>query len=156
MKDLRSSGPHQRLVLLLGPPEGRLLGHHALPLGGQLALLAYTHAVLAVPLVALEGYLQAVVAAPGTVRRRTRRIGRAGSAGVECHFRLVLFGGHHAAMDARGRATGKRRRDGAFCRSNCHGCKDEVSCTVLHLGGRVCIIYDWKSGGGKCMYRSAV
>lgn len=41
------------LVLRLSAPERRLQRHHALPIGGQAALVAGAIAVLAVPLVAL-------------------------------------------------------------------------------------------------------
>lgn len=80
---------HQRLVLGLGPPQGRLHRHHPLALAGKAALFALARAVLAVPLVALEGDLEPVVAAPGAIRRRPRAQRRAGR--VQVHFNIERF-----------------------------------------------------------------
>lgn len=85
--------PHHGLVLGLGPPQGRLHRHDSLSLRREAALLALARAVLAVPLVALEGDLHAVVAAPRAVRGRPG--GGRGARRVHVHLRVeVLFGGH--------------------------------------------------------------
>lgn len=74
-------GPGAGLVLCLSPPQRRLQGHDPLSLGGQATLVATALPVLAVPLVALQRYLEAVVPASGAVRRRARA-GRGASRGA--------------------------------------------------------------------------
>jgi len=77
------------LVLRLGSSQGRLQGHHPLAIRRQAALLASAVAELAVPLVSLQGDLQAVVAAAGAVGRRPGRNGTpAGAGGPPAHVVL--------------------------------------------------------------------
>lgn len=70
-----------RLVLGLGSPQSRLLSHHALPIGRQMALGAIAKAIFAVALVPLQDDLVAVVATTRTIRRRSGRPGSTAGAG---------------------------------------------------------------------------
>ena len=74
---MRSDLTLPRLVLRLCTPQGRLKRHHPLSLRRQNTLFTNTIPVGAVSLVALQPYLQPVVAAPGTVRGGTRALGTA-------------------------------------------------------------------------------
>ena len=62
----------ERLVLRLGPPQGRLGRHHALPLGRQLALGAVAVSVHAVAFVSPQRDFEAVVATAGASRGSSR------------------------------------------------------------------------------------
>lgn len=81
-------------VLGLRPPQGRLQGHDPLPLRRQAALFAAAVAIPTVALVSLQADLETVVAAAGTVRRRSgvqTTAGRStgvGSAVVPCFRHL--------------------------------------------------------------------
>lgn len=90
---IRHAVPDHGLVLCLSPSERRLHGHHALSLRGQSALLALARPVDAVPFVALESNLLAVVPAPGTVRRGSWRGG--GTGGIHDHLAVVVLSVGH-------------------------------------------------------------
>lgn len=62
---------HPLFVLGLRPPQGPLQGHDPLPFGRQAALFAVAASIPTVALVSLQADLETVVAAAGTVRRRS-------------------------------------------------------------------------------------
>lgn len=102
------------LVLRLSATQRRLQCHHALPVRRETALFAGAIAVLAVPLVTLQGNLQAVIATARTIGRRTRRYGAAaGAGGAAAHIVLRVDHvrvGHGIAVPVLLRNHAKRTR----------------------------------------------
>lgn len=163
-------GPHHGLVLGLGPAKGRLHGHHPLALGGEAALLALAGAVLAVPLVALEGDFEPVVAAAGAVGRRPGGGRRAGGVDVHLRVEVLAVGGHvtPSALNITARHGERNRSFGAGrpVRLHMRWCKrtsrelsvlhrpSEVSCIARLEGAKGISFTTWTVG--EMHVRSAV
>lgn len=91
------------LVLCLGPSDGRLLGHDLLALVCEYALFAHARTEATVPLVTLQGDLEAVIATACTVGRCAgcHRGRRGRGAATEVRFRIVDVGIGHVVTPVR-------------------------------------------------------